>query len=336
MASLLAVTACAVAAPPTAIDDRVVVLAGDLVVTDTTVTVRRAGNETLGDHAPGDLIVARAGDGLLRTIVAVTEHPDGFLVTTAPATLGDAVIDGDVDAQLALDDGKADTYGLGRIDVDVGPRTLWSHARFTMTLNHAGLQATPKLDLDLALRDRNLDQFEAVLHGELDADLDLDIDARAGTVRPAIPLWRSVPAVFYQQIGWVPVVETVTLTVGLRFDTTARGDAHAHLQGSAHVTLAGGLRYADARFTPVAEFDHEVAGTLATGTRVDAIDVRAYLYTQVDVKFYGVAGPFINAGPYVEADRVGIHAEAGGALGVFGVNVPLIPHLTLVDESTPL
>ncbi|MCX5745187.1 MAG: hypothetical protein NT062_22095 [Proteobacteria bacterium] len=340
MASLVAVTAlaaCAQADAPAALDDRVVVLAGDLVVTDATVTAPRAGNEALRDHAAGDLIVARTGDGLLRSIVAIHDGDEGFLIDTAPATLGDAVIDGDVAAQLALSDGKADTYGLGRIDVDVGARTLWHNDRFTMTLNHAALHATPTLELDVSLRDRALDRFDAVLRGELDAALDVDIDARAGTVYPSIPLWTSAPAVFYQQIGWLPVVETVTLTVGVRFDTTARGDAHVRVQGAAHLALAGGIRYAAGDgFTPVAEFDHELTGALATGLRIDSIDVRAYLYTQVDVKFYGVAGPFVNVGPYVEKDRVGVHAEVGGALSAFGLSVPAIPRLTLFDASTPL
>lgn len=326
---------CAEPAAPTTIDTRVVTLVGDVVADDATVSVQRAGNEGV---TPGAIVISSAGDGLIRGVAAVHDSGDRLVLDTVPASLDDAVIDGDVAGSLALSDGKADTYGLGQISFDLRDREVLSNEYLAVTVTHASFTATPTIDLDLSMRHRSLEHFAAVLNGQLDGSLDVEIAALKGITHPTIPLWKSTPQVFVQWVGLVPVVETATLSVGLRLDTTARGEASVHLRGEAHISLSGGVTYdAGDGFSPVATFDHSLSVDRVTGTRLDDIDVRAYLYTQVDVKFYGVAGPFIDAGPYIDTHgRAGVFAEVGGSIKAFGFDLPAMPRYTLFDRSTQL
>lgn len=326
---------CAEPEAPTTIDTRVVPLVGDVVADDATVSVPRAGNEGV---VPGAIGISSSGAGLIRGVAAVHDRGDRLVLDTVPASLEDAVIDGDVAGSLALSDGKEDTYGLGRIAFDLRDREVLSNKYLAVNIAHASFTATPTIDLDLSMRDRSLEHFAAVLHGQLDATLDVEIAAQEGILHPTIPLWKSPPQVFVQWVGLVPVVETATLSIGLRLDTTARGAAAVHLRGEAHISLAGGVTYdAGEGFAPVATFDHSISTDTVSGTRLDDIDVRAYLYTQVDVKFYGVAGPFIDAGPYIDTHgRAGVFAEVGGSIQAFGFDLPAMPRYTLFDRSTQL
>lgn len=324
---------------PPSVDERVVMIESqDVVVGVDTLELARPGNEMLLALEPGQLVVARAGDGVLRGVGGVTQEGDRIVISTIPATLEDAVIAGHITGTLALSDGsgKADEFGLPRVDVEVTNVTLSDSDKLAVKIHKAGLHATPSIDLDVELADRSIESFEAILRGRLRAELDVELSAKQGTVRPKIPLWKSPPAVFTQWIGWFPVVETATITVGVRFDTTARGDASIRLRGATDISLAGGVRYtADGGFKAVQEYTQELDGQLVASANLDSIDVRMYLYTQVDVKFYGLAGPYVNVGPYLEESRIGLTGEVGGSLGAFGVNVPGIPKLTLFDVSRP-
>ncbi len=339
------------AAPPAATDERVTVFPAEvaLEIGGDHIAFARAGNEALATRSAGDLVVSAQGEGFLRRVLAVRDDGDRIVLDTEPAALGDAVIDGDVAEALALndDEGKADTHTLKLISVDVRGWRAIDSANLTVDVHRAALSLVPTLDLDLAMRGRHLEHFEAVLSTQLDADLDLEVRARAGTIKPAITLWRSPPMIFYQQIGIVPVVETAVVSVGVRLEITARGDSRVRLKGSLRSVLAAGLRYVDGRWQRVADGSHALSGSLpAAELDVDQLDVRAYLFAQLDVKFYDIAGPFINVGPYVQVDhplggdelsgQVGLYGEVGGALRVFGVRVPALPRFQLFDVARPV
>ena len=57
----------------------------------------------------------------------------------------------------------------------------------------------------------------------------------------------------------------------------------------------------------------------------------------INILLYGLVGPYINAGPYIEStNRVGLHAEVGGSINAFGAKLPAMPRFVLADISTPL
>ncbi len=336
-------------APAVETDERVTVLPPEVVldVEADRVAFARPGNEALAALRVDDLVVSAQGEGFLRRVLAVHDDGERIMLDTEPAALGDAIIDGDVDEALALGDGKWDSHTLQLVRVDVRGQRPIDTADLTVDVHRAALSLLPTLDLDLAMRGRRLEHFEAVLSSQLDAELDLEVRVRAGTIRPAVTLWRSVPMVFYQQIGVVPVVETAVISVGVRLEVTARGDGRVRLQGALRSTLAAGLRFEDGHWQRVAESSHALDGHLpAAELDVDQIDVRAYLFTRLDVKFYDLAGPFIDVGPYVQVDhplgtdayrgRVGLYGEVGGTLRVFGVRVPALPRFELFDVSRPV
>ena len=350
---------CSSAPPAASTDARVTVIPDTtaLTLTPDSVAFIRTGNEALAARAPGDLVVSAQGEGFLRRVLAVHHDADTdqVILDTEPAALGDAVIDGDVSDSLALrdgtsgasPDGKWDTHTLQLINVDLRAQRPIDNANLTVDIHRAALSLRPTLDLDLAMRGRRLEHFEAVLSSQLDADLDLEVRARAGTIKPAIKLWKSPPMIFYQQVGVVPVVETAVISVGVRLEITARGDSRVRLKGSLRSALAAGLRYEGGQWQRGADASNSLTGSIpAADLDVDQIDVRAYLFTQLDVKFYDVAGPFISVGPYVQVDhpldspafaaKVGLYGEVGGELKVFGIRVPALPRFQLFDVSRPL
>jgi hypothetical protein len=321
----LALAACGAETPRpgTSIDRRVTVLdpSGELVITDDQITLPRASNEALLGLRAGDIIVTRRGEGLLRRVEAVSAALDQIVIDTVAAELGDALIDGELADTLDVRDkgDKGDHYGLGTITFSVQDATPISSATATVRIRRARVKMVPSVDLDLAVRSRRVSSFEAILRGHLEADLDLDIEASQVGIMPRIPLWKSEPMIFVQQVGVLPVVETLTLQIGLRIEVTAVGQNQVSLSGGVVSDFVGGLRFADGSRVVVAGEDHVLDGQ-APLVRFDeeVISVRAYLYTQADLRLYGTAGPYINVGPYLEIEHPVGGGEDRGAVGLFG------------------
>jgi len=347
------VAGCAIAAPTeSTVDSRVTVLPH---VPGPGMTVRadglefpRADNDALLDLAVGDLVVSGAGEGFLRKVDSVAGDPDRIVIATTDAELGDALIDGSIEGSFG-GEGKADTYQLPSIGFSVGNRTVVSNAAMTVNVVGASIALAPEIDLDLQVAGRQLSRFEMVVRGKLTGSIDLAIDARDVAVGPDIVLWESPPAVFYQQLGILPVVETVTTSVHLKLEVIARGEGTVRLHADASALLEAGLRYdAGAGWSPVAELDLQASGRVPQASVTFAeLGIRAWLVARADVKLYGLAGPYVAVGPQLEVVRdlvehdfdgaAGFKGEIGGELKLGWFNVlRALPEYELFDRLDPV
>jgi hypothetical protein len=329
----------------TEIDSRVTVVPADarVEVTPDQLIFDRAGNDLLAARRAGDIVVSAAGEGYLRSITKVTTDGDRVILDTVPADLSEAVLSGQVAESMTLNaEGKADTHTLTPIELALHDLKPVDTGSLTLTVHEAALSMQPIIDLDLDMDGRHLEEFEAVLRTEIEASLDFEVRARAGTtLSQGYRLWKSPPMVFHQMIGPVPLVETVTISVGVDLSVTARSDASVRVQGHLNSDLEGGVRFDDGRWQRVASASKELTGAIP----VDGdIDVRAGLYARVDVKFYGLVGPYLKVEPYVQVTHedlsgvsgdVGLFGEFGGELNLFGYKVPVLPTFTLFDVSVP-
>lgn len=338
--------ACAVPADDEAtIDPRVRVLPeiAELVVTPTSLELPRG---SINDIAVGDIVVSQAGEGFLRTVDAIETRADTLVLATHDAELADAVIDANI--ATSVGGGKADRYQLPGIHFAISDRKIIDNAAITARIVDASLGFEPALDLDLDIADRELQRFEMILRGRVTGSLDLEVVARDVDVGPEIRLWESPPAVFYQQVGPIPVVETVTTSIVLRLSAVARGEGRIRIDAGAIATMAGGIRYtSDGGWDGVADLDVTTHGSIPVATAsLDQVGVRAWLAARADVRLYGVAGPYVAAGPQVSVVRdlnthefdaaAGFHGATGGGLRFFRFNLPAVPSVELFDLLRPL
>ncbi len=350
----VAIAGCAFDEPGAAdepsIDSRVSVLPDitGMVVDAGSVTIPRAGNESLATLAAGDIIVSTMGEGFLRRVDRVTLSADSIVLATSEADLGDAMIDGQVATSVG-GEGKADTYQLPPIGFDISDRMLLQNAAITAKLTKGRLVLAPEIDLDLSIADRSVSNFEMVVRGRVLGELDIEIDAREAEVGPEIILFQGPGTVFYQQVGILPIVETVSTSVVLKLQATAKGQGRIRITADALATMAAGLRYTSAGgWDGIADASLTTHGAIpeAQSITFDQLGVRAWLAARVDVRLYGVAGPFVMVGPQARAWRdtasgqfggdIGLRGAAGGGLKFLRFNVPAAPTYDLFDVTRPL
>jgi hypothetical protein len=347
--------ACAIDAPAddATVDSRVTVLSHvpglTMTVLPDQLEFPRADNDALLTIHANDIVVSGTGEGFLRKVTGVEAGPDRIVITTTEADLSDAVIDGTIRGSFG-GEGKADTYQLPTIGFAVTDHTVLQNPYMTVKLANASLSLAPEIDLDIDIEDRALSLFELVVRGKLRGSIDLDIDARDITVGPDIVLWQSPPTFFYQQLGILPVVETVTTSVHLKIEVVARGRGRLRINAGATADLEAGIRYTDAGgWDPVANANVTAYGSVpeATIPALEQLGVRAWLVARADLKLYGLAGPYVGMGPQIEVvqdlvehdldGRAGFRGEVGGELKIGPFNIlRALPELTLFDTIRPV
>ncbi|MDB4960538.1 MAG: exported protein of unknown function [Myxococcales bacterium] len=332
-----------------AINPRVTVLphvpGPDMTVSSNALAFPRSGNDTLLDLGVGDIVVSGAGEGFLRRVSSVDAARDHILIATTDADLSDALLDGSIAGSFG-GQGKADTHQLPAISFSTSNNDLVREGNVLVKVLNASLSLDPQVDLDIGVQGGSLSMFELVLRGKLSGDIDLDIDALEGSGGPEITLWQSPPTIFYQQVGILPVVETITTSVRLKVEAVARGRGRLHIHAGASTTIEAGIKYDASGWSPVATETHHAEGNVpGSSATFDEVGARAWLVARVDVKLYGVAGPYVRVGPQIEIVRDRIHDDFDGSVGVradvggqvkFGMwELPSLPALELFNTLTP-
>jgi hypothetical protein len=289
-------------------------------------------------HA-GDIVVASQAGGFLRKVDSVSSNGTDIVVTTEPAALDDALVQGalhastDLLAPAAGDRAASSVVNVPPLVINFNELPLFDQGAQGKLALDGTLTLHPYLDVDLAFGGGRLQSFELVLNGDIDAQLALKLTA-GGTLSQSFTqtIWSAPPVVLTQFIGPFPLVETVSV------ELVATGEVHAGATGT--LTL-GGLD-ATAQLAAGARFDGTSWSPVATQT-VDlqpvqpALDVAASaggsvsLQARVAVRFYDIAGPHLGVGPYAKVEivsqdltaptatgRIGLSGDFGGDVSILG------------------
>ena len=315
----------------------VVTADGDFTLLDrngSTFVIRAA--EDAPEIRVGYIIVGADRGGFLRRVKAVRETTGALVLDTEPASLTDAVIVGRIDTTIdvgagshraclgtgrspgraaarawtpallspgvTLSDEGLDLAGVILLDAGGGDR------RSTIMITNGNISFNPHVEMGATVRARSIDRLHASAEGMLRFSCDLSIDMPEPIdAAGEIPL-ASFSATFVQQIGAVPVVETVTLVFAAGYEVSGAfaGDCDMSFEATA---LAGVVSsYRDGGWIDGGAVDPSLAASPFTcGAYADA-DIRIYVRPHIDISFYAVPAIELGAMP-----RLRVRAETPAA-----------------------
>lgn len=198
------------------------------------------------------------------------------------------------------------------------------------------LNFQPHLDVGFEFKKHQLESFHAVAEGDLLLDFDVSLSAETKTtLLDEQGTLLSFKRVFYIQVGWLPIVGYIEGAIDLAAEikASAKGslkagftDQHT-VQAGASWTTAGG-------WSPVLDHQESFSArepSLADGTLSGEIDLSERVAVKPDLKiiFYGVAGPFVDVGPFGQASlafgtqKCDLESQAGVDLD-FGFTITVL------------
>jgi hypothetical protein len=288
---------------------RVAVRPRPLVVSPTVVASLPA------DGEPGRVILrgrvaARAGqvlavgygkatpDGFLGRVAQVSVHDRETVLQTVPATLGEAVGDGQLDlstfkqvgtAQDARRVAQAAKLSAGVFSPDINKSMSCAGGASGSVTGNASVSVTPALHARFSFLG-GLESADFTLTGSASASLKAQARASAGCKLESSPLFASPLhiATFTGTIGPVPVV--VVLQGQLFVDASVSGSANVSGDVHASASIIGGISYSHGSFSPIfsgpnASFGFDPPAVSASGTD------QAHIMPALQMLLYGVAGP---------------------------------------------
>jgi putative cell wall-binding protein len=365
---------------PGAVCDATLGAAGSLptpgvVIPDTTVILDAAGRAALRSDQggvlvfdasgapnlePGDVLVSYevpgiAPQGLLRRVTGVVPDGDQIRVTTEPASLTDAVHEGELAVDVPLT--RADLVGakgplaarqqqatVHLIDLD---RLASTQLAPGVTISGAlTYDATLEVDVDVDLLPTpHVARFTTALATEETVDLTLTADGAASWTPDPVTLWEGEFRCFWMAIGPVPVALCPYLTMQL----TASGKVEGRITvgASQRSSARFGAEYADGDWSAIDE--HDESHTFTPPAWNVQARASAGVRGELGLEVYDLAGPYVWGTLYVRGERsvtdtltcVGLYAGVTAGIGagvdedVFGDDLE-IPELQVLQVETPL
>ncbi|WP_036270521.1 hypothetical protein [Meiothermus rufus] len=291
----------------------------------------------------GDVLVSNCNEGLLRKVSSVSTQFVGgsgvfsqavrkVYIKTVEASLEEAIASGNVSLETDLTIGEATlVQALDGVSVqNFTGRINLTNVKFdipgvpggSVTLN-GFIEQTLKPRFDLKFSNGSLELFKAGMGGALKASLTATIQANASyspfSLNKELASWNikrafvvgSVPVVVVLQPRLIAGVSSnasgkVTVTVGIAptFTTNVELDYNR-----SRTTNAGWNNTFAASFTLNPTFNYSVP-VQGSGN--------AFAGLVMDVKFYGVAGPSLEARPFINLTLNGNSGTAGLKTGING------------------
>lgn len=274
------------------------------------------GDTTLVDIPVGSVVVGERGGGYVRRIMAVEKNGKTIDVVTEQASLADAVLEGDIAANLVPEGGwsqvncpaGASCVGFDLIDLsntvlfdgDVGGVPL------RVFIPSGGLHFSPSVDFDMSIGfPGKIKRLSGSVTGAFTADIEVvaetsgavdfaqEIDVNGPTPLLSYPFTFVAPTPF----GPLPIVGTANMDVFVGFNAHAGAQAQLATGLSATAAIEVGATFEDGEWTASAEptFD-----ALFDPIQLDAsadVSLEAYARPEISVTFYGVAGPRLSVEP---------------------------------------
>jgi hypothetical protein len=363
---------------PQAVCDATLEAAGavtsDVVIPDTTVVLDRAAREALQSDQGGVLVFSAAGapavqvddvlvsyevpgvapQGLLRRVVAVDPDGDLVRVTTEPASLTDAIHDGDFRLDVPLT--RVDLVGAGGraatrqtqasahlIDLDhLATVPIAPGVTLTGALTYdASFEV--EVDVDL-LPTPHVDTFVAAVDFDESVDLTLTAEGAASWAPSPITLWEGEFRCFWTAVGFVPV--SLCPTVSVELNASGEVEGRVTMGAGQQASARFGAAYEDGDWSRIKEHTNEHS-LRPPSLRVDA-KAAGGVRAQLGLEVYDLAGPFVYGILYVRGEGAvtddmvcwGVYAGLSGGFGVAVDSDILgdvdIPDLQLLQVETPL
>lgn len=297
--------------------------ADDIASVDDGGTVRTRGV----DVSVGDVIVAGVTPatpaGILAAVEAVRAEPGGIKrLETRPALLSEVVPNGQFSVGLPLS-----TSQLAPTDAPLEPQGLFDGLHKRMQDLPVDCEGKPVLvDVDLSFRGdlglsakwnwRGLEhlQFGGTIgvKGELATGLSGEYSC-TGTFAMPLDFYFAPITV---PVGTVPLILVPHVATSLLVEVSIKGGVELRTMVDAELTL--GIRHGpdglDPYFEPELTYEQPSIQMRAEG------EIRLDLRPNIELRAYGIAGPYVEAGPFARlkanyADCDGLAWEASGGLG---------------------
>lgn len=339
----LAVTllvACGPTAPQNSLDlkPNAVVLPEDEVDSATATDMNV---QTDKDLTAGQIVISDEGEGLVRRITEVTQTGAGevngqavrkFYLKTENAALEDAIASGDVSLETDLTIGEANmVQALDGVSVqDFTGRINLTNVKFdipgvpgaSVTLN-GFIEQTLKPNFNLKFSSGSVELFRAGMSGTLKAQITATIQANASysafSVNRELASWNIKRAFL---VGSVPVVVVLQPKLIAGVSSGASGKVTVQVGIAPTFTTNVQLDYSRSRTTNGGWNNTFTANFALNPTFNYSVPVQgsgnAFAGLAMDIKFYGLAGPSLEAKPFINLTLNGNNGSAGLKTGING------------------
>ncbi|MGK0617714.1 hypothetical protein [Meiothermus cerbereus] len=338
--AVILLVACGPALPKNSLDlkPNAVVLPEDEVdsVTATEMNVQTDKNLTAGQ-----IVISDEGEGLVRKITEVTQTGAGmvngqavrkFYLKTENAALEDAIAAGEVTLQTDLPIGEANmVQALDGVSVqDFTGRINLTNVKFdipgvpggSITLN-GFIEQTLKPSFNLKISSGSVEMFKAGLSGTLKSSITATIQADASyspfSLSKELASWNIKRAFL---VGSVPVVVVLQPRLIAGVSSNAGGKVTVQVGIAPTFTTSLQLDYDRSRSSNGGWNNTFSANFALNPTFNYSVPVQgsgqAFAGLAMDIKFYGVAGPSLEAKPFINLTLNGNNGTAALKTGING------------------
>ncbi len=297
--------------------------------------------QTDKDLATGQIVISDEGEGLVRRITEVTETGAGmvngqavrkFYLKTENAALEDAIASGDVTLETDLTIGDANmVQALDGVSVqDFTGKINLTNVKFdipgvpgaSITLN-GFIEQTLKPNFNLKFSSGSIEVFKAGMSGTLKAQITATIQANASyspfSLNKELASWNIKRAFF---VGSVPVVVVLQPKLIAGVSSGASGKVTVTVGIAPTFTTNVQLDYNRSRTTNGGWNNTFTANFALNPTFNYAVPVQgsgnAFAGLAMDLKFYGIAGPSLEAKPFINLTLSGNNGAATLKSGING------------------
>jgi hypothetical protein len=312
------------------------------------------------DVQVGSLLVGARGGGYVRRVSSVLADGNALEVTTEPASLADAVLAGDLELPLVPADAAwvqcPEGASCAAIDfIDLSDTVLFegdvAGVPLSVKIPQGGLHFTPAVDFDMSVGfPGKIKRLSGTVTGTFTADLEVQAQA-GGAVEfareidlsgPGASLY-SYPFTFVAPtpLGPLPIVGTANMDVFVGFRARASAVATVSTGVSASAEIAVGATFENGEWTASAEPSVQASHQPIQLDGEANTSIEAYARPEINVVFYGVAGPRVAIEPLVRLSSelvppASLHTELEACLrGELGFSVKILS-FSLADFSKSL
>jgi hypothetical protein len=298
----------------------------------------------------GDIIIGRQQDGFLREVVSVSSDQNTLTITTRQPSLAEAYPSSQLSSSIGFNVGTAQPVGGPGTTGDLLPQQtrslhprvianangftfdqleLGSATDFSLSVVSGSLDGNLRADVDIITNDSSVECVRATLHGTLDLELNVGLDAAVSQQGNAEVRIGEIRRRF--ALNGVPAVARVELFAAAEYDI--RRETSYTFGYSASSALRVGFDCDGGVFEPSLSVDSRDLGFASSSD----FDVQMEIRPRLTVQILDVLGPFVEVDNYLRLEGSTSNDDwdrelFGGVRGRGGVELNL-SSLALLDWS---